>query len=92
MRRRHRSLFRTGIDDLADPRIVTVADTAHSEWEERWSIALASNGARFAVGYLYLLMTRCRRTLISAKAEQKGMSQLLTGVLKRDIEIGESLK
>ena len=38
---------------FADPRIFTLADTAHSESEERWfSLGLASNGALLSSAYL----------------------------------------
>jgi uncharacterized protein len=39
---------------FADPRILTLADTAHSESEERWfSIGLASNGVPMSVAYVW---------------------------------------
>lgn len=37
-----------------DPHILTLADTTHSEFEERWfSIGLASTGAMLSVSYLW---------------------------------------
>ena len=37
-----------------DPRILTVADTEHSEFEERWfSVGLASNGTMLSIAYLW---------------------------------------
>lgn len=42
-----------GTVPIGDPRILTLADTAHSESEERWfSIGLASNGVPMSVAYL----------------------------------------
>jgi uncharacterized protein len=39
---------------FGDPRILTLADTTHSETEERWfSIGLASNGVPMSVAYLW---------------------------------------
>ena len=37
-----------------DPRILTVADTEHSESEERWfSLGLAGNGTMLSIAYLW---------------------------------------
>ena len=55
-------LFATAIRDasgrykmvgiIGDPRILTLADEAHSESEERWfSIGLANNGSPVSVAY-----------------------------------------
>ena len=52
--RKHGVSFEAASSIFADPRILTLADTTHSEAEERWfSIGLASNGAPMAVAYLW---------------------------------------
>ncbi|MBM3764608.1 MAG: BrnT family toxin [Acidobacteria bacterium] len=39
---------------FSDPRILTLADTTHSESEERWpSIGLAGNGVPMSLAYLW---------------------------------------
>ena len=58
---------------FGDPRILTLADTTHSESEERWfSIGLAKNGGPMTVSYLWTdvgtglikirLISACRST------------------------------
>jgi uncharacterized DUF497 family protein len=52
--RKHGVSFELGSTIFADPGILTVADTAHSDVEERWfSIGLASTGAMMSVAYLW---------------------------------------
>jgi hypothetical protein len=81
-----------------------VADTTHSELEERWfSIGLASTGALMS-GCIPLDKCWSRpnqdssdnRTPSDGHGDSPlqgvGLSQLLTDVLKRDIEINEALK
>lgn len=52
--RKHGVSFELASSIFADPQILTLADTAHSELEERWfSIGLASNGVPISVVYLW---------------------------------------
>lgn len=52
--RKHGVSFELASSIFGDPRILTLADTAHSESEERWfSIGLASNGVPMSVAYLW---------------------------------------
>jgi len=52
--RKHGVSFDLASTIFGDPRILTVADTTHSEAEERWfSIGLASTGALLSVAYLW---------------------------------------
>jgi uncharacterized DUF497 family protein len=51
MRRRLRPIFAHAVSIFGDPRNFTLADTTHSESEERWfSIGLANNGGPLTVG------------------------------------------
>ncbi|MCX6611160.1 MAG: BrnT family toxin [Acidobacteria bacterium] len=53
--RKHGVSFELASSIFGDPRILTVADTTHSETEERWfSIGLANNGVPMSVAYLWL--------------------------------------
>ena len=53
--RKHGVSFELATSIFHDPRILTVADLAHSETEERWfSIGLASTGAMMSVAYLWM--------------------------------------
>ena len=157
--RKHGVSFELASSIFGDPRILTLADTTHREYEERWfSIGVANNGTPMSVAYLdgrgigphqdqthnrsqsdgdgdsalhgepmtnhpfdeempmeidfgkatrghhhipaeatvFLpaLIERSVWEYFSDKAERKGvdLSQLLTDVLKRDIEINEALK
>lgn len=52
--RKHGISFELASSIFGDPRILTLADTTHSESEERWSsIGLASNGVPMSVAYLW---------------------------------------
>ena len=52
--RKHGVSFELASSIFGDPRILTLADTVHSEAEERWfSIGLANNGVPMAVAYLW---------------------------------------
>ena len=52
--RKHSVSFELASSVFGDPRIVTLADTTHSESEERWfSIGLANNGVPMSVAYLW---------------------------------------
>lgn len=52
--RKHGVSFDLASSIFGDPRILTLADTTHSETEERWfSIGLASNGVPMSVAYLW---------------------------------------
>ena len=52
--RKHGVAFELASSVFGDPRILTLADTTHSESEERWfSIGLANNGVPMSVGYLW---------------------------------------
>ena len=52
---KHGVSFELASTIFGDPRIFTLADTTHSEWEERWfSIGLASTGALLSVAYLWM--------------------------------------
>ncbi len=52
--RKHGIPFELASSIFNDPGILTLADTAHSESEERWfSIGLASTGVTLAVAYLW---------------------------------------
>ncbi len=51
---KHGVSFELASSIFSDPRILTLADTAHSESEERWfSIGLANNGVPMTVSYLW---------------------------------------
>ena len=51
--RKHGVSFELASTIFGDRRILTLADTTHSELEERWfSIGLASTGALISVAYL----------------------------------------
>lgn len=53
--RKHSVSFETARTVFFDPRLLTVADTEHSETEERWfSVGCARNGVIFSVVYLWL--------------------------------------
>ncbi len=52
--RKHGVSFELASSIFGDPRILTLADTTHSESEERWfSIGLASNGVPMSIAYLW---------------------------------------
>ena len=52
--RKHSVSFELASSIFGDPRILTLADTRHSESEERWfSIGLANNGVPMSVAYLW---------------------------------------
>ncbi|MBC8164778.1 MAG: BrnT family toxin [Bryobacteraceae bacterium] len=52
--RKHGVSFELASPIFGDPRILTLADTTHSESEERWfSIGLANTGAMLSVAYLW---------------------------------------
>jgi len=52
--RKHGIFFELASTIFGDPRILTLADTEHSESEERWfSIGLASSGALVSAAYLW---------------------------------------
>lgn len=52
--RKHGVSFELASSIFGDPRVLTLADTTHSETEERWfSIGLASNGVPMSVAYLW---------------------------------------
>lgn len=52
--RKHGVSFELASSIFSDPRILTSADLAHSETEERWfSIGLANNGVILSVAYLW---------------------------------------
>lgn len=51
--RKHRISFELASSIFRDPRILTLADLAHSVLEERWfSVGLASTGAMISVAYV----------------------------------------
>ncbi|MEP7365322.1 MAG: BrnT family toxin [Acidobacteriota bacterium] len=52
--RKHGIPFELASSIFGDPRILTLADTTHSESEGRWfSIGLASNGVPMSIVYLW---------------------------------------
>lgn len=52
--RKHGVSFELASSIFSDPRILTLADTTHSESEERWfSIGLANNGVPMSIAYLW---------------------------------------
>ena len=52
--RKHGVSFELASLIFGDPRILTLADTTHSESEERWfSIGLANNGVPMSVAYIW---------------------------------------
>ena len=52
--RKHGVSFELASSIFGDPRILTLADTTHSESEERWfSIGMAGTGAMMSVAYLW---------------------------------------
>lgn len=52
--RKHGVSFELASSIFGDPRILTLADTAHSRSEERWfSIGLASNGIPLSAAYTW---------------------------------------
>lgn len=52
--RKHGVSFEQASTIFGDPGILTLADTTHSEPEERWfSIGLTSNGALVSAAYLW---------------------------------------
>ena len=52
--RKHSVSFDLASTVFNDPRLLTVADLEHSEFEERWfSIGWASNGAMLSIAYLW---------------------------------------
>lgn len=52
--RKHGIAFELATSIFGDPRILTLADTTHSESEERWfSVGLASSGVPMSVAYLW---------------------------------------
>jgi uncharacterized DUF497 family protein len=69
--RKHGVTFETASTVFLDPQLLTTADLAHSETEERWfSIGWASNGAILSVVYLWLESDAetAKVRLISARA------------------------
>ena len=51
---KHGVSFELASSVFNDPRILTVADTEHSESEERWcSVGLAGNGTMLSIAYLW---------------------------------------
>ena len=51
--RKHGVSFELASSIFADPQILTLVDTTHSECEERWfSIGLGSNGTMLSSAYL----------------------------------------
>lgn len=67
---KHGISFELAATIFYDPRLLTVADLAHSETEERWlSIGMASNGSILCIVYLWSesepVVTKVR--LISAR-------------------------
>jgi uncharacterized DUF497 family protein len=53
--RKHGVSFEIARTIFFDPRLLTVADTEHSQTEERWfSVGCARNGVIFSVVYLWL--------------------------------------
>ncbi len=51
---KHGVSFEMASTIFGDPRMLTVADTAHSDSEERWfSIGIASTGALVSAAYLW---------------------------------------
>jgi uncharacterized DUF497 family protein len=69
--RKHGVTFEVASTVFRDPQLLTTADLAHSETEERWfSIGWASNGTILSIAYLWLESdpetTKVR--LISARA------------------------
>ena len=76
---KHGISFELAATVFHDPRLVTVADLAHSETEERWvSIGAAANGSILCIMYLWSvsdpLVTKIRlisaRKATSAEAKQ----------------------
>lgn len=52
--RKHGVSFELASSIFGDPRILTLADTTHREYEERWfSIGVANNGTPMSVAYLW---------------------------------------
>jgi len=52
--RKHGVSFELASSIFGDPRILTLADTSHSESEDRWfSVGLASNGIPMSIAYLW---------------------------------------
>ncbi len=52
--RKHNISFELASTIFNDPRILAVADTTHSEYEERWfSIGVANNRSLLSVAYLW---------------------------------------
>ncbi len=52
--RKHGVSFEVASSIFTDPQMLTVADSTHSESEERWfSIGLARNGVPMSVAYLW---------------------------------------
>ena len=52
--RNHGVTFELASSIFGDPRILTLADTTHSETQERWfSIGVANNGSPMSVAYLW---------------------------------------
>jgi len=82
--RKHGVTFELAATLFHDPRLLTVADVAHSETEERWfSTGCAANGVLLSVVYLWFgtdpAATRIR--LISArKATQAECDQYMEGL------------
>jgi len=63
--RKHGVSFELASSIFRDPRILTLADTTHSESEERWfSIGVAKNGSPISVAYLW---TEVRSRLIKIR-------------------------
>ena len=89
-----------------DPRLLTVADLERSETEDRWfSVGTCASGAILSTAYLWKRVSEARVFVpasieegvwkyFSAKAAKKGVdvADLLTEVLRRDIEINEALR
>lgn len=52
--RKHGVSFESASTIFGDPRILTLADTTHSDHEDRWfSIGVANNGSPLSVAYLW---------------------------------------
>lgn len=68
--RKHGVSFELASSIFSDPQILTIADTTHSESEERWfSIGFANNGVPMSVSYLWMDAGSCliKIRLISAR-------------------------
>ncbi|MEO5922274.1 MAG: BrnT family toxin [Bryobacteraceae bacterium] len=82
--RKHGVTFELASTVFLDPRILTVADLAHSEIEERWfAIGLAGNGVMLSIVYLWWEsgpgLTKVR--LISARPATRNEARQYEGTL-----------